>query len=346
LATPTTRASAFTDAGEPPAREREVTGSVLLQEPQPDLGDRRERRNRVPEPVQRHLADQRDGRAVQQVRDLRSHERRADDHPTRRIDDDRGAPGIAVALQRAAGHMGEVVRRHLHVEPTRPCLRLGEPDRAGLRVGEHDLGHGVVIRRRPQCRPVVGLALGAGRDDIPADAALVLAHVRQQRAAVDVADGVQPVEPLDAQRVVDGDVATGFQADGLNAQVVGRRVPTECAQHLVRDDGLAALEGHRHLVTPPDLHDLGAGADDHAGIAQAGGDELACPRFHAAEQPAASLEDRHLLGAQSLRGLRDLAGDDAAAEDREPPRNGVHARRLTRRPRLRLDQARDRRYGG
>jgi hypothetical protein len=47
--------------------------------------------------------------------------------------------------------------------------------------------------------------------------------VGQQRPAVDVAGGVQPVGPLDLERVVDGEVAARREPDRLETELVGRR---------------------------------------------------------------------------------------------------------------------------
>ena len=68
---------------------------------------------------------------------------------------------------------------------------------------------------------------------VGADPRLVLAHVGEQRAPVDVADRVQPVRAADPQLVVDLEVAAGLDPDGLEPELVGARPATDRDQQLV-----------------------------------------------------------------------------------------------------------------
>jgi len=68
-------------------------------------------------------------------------------------------------------------------------------------------------------------------------ARLVLAHVRQQRPAVDVADGIGPFVAGHAQPVVDVDRAPRLQADRLQAELGGvRPAPDRDEQPIAGDD--------------------------------------------------------------------------------------------------------------
>ena len=73
----------------------------------------------------------------------------------------------------------------------------------------------------------------AAEDAVGGDAALVLAHVGQQRAAVGVADDVEPVVAGDAQRVVDLDRPPGLDAERLDAEVGGQGAPADGDEQLV-----------------------------------------------------------------------------------------------------------------
>ena len=99
-------------------------------------------------------------------------------------------------------------------------LRLGEADGGDLRIGE---GHPRHARRSASS------AAERAEDHVAGDARLVLAHVREQRAAVAVADRVEPaaVDADGAQLVVDLDGLAGLQPDRLEPEVARRgRRPT------------------------------------------------------------------------------------------------------------------------
>ena len=89
------------------------------------------------------------------------------------------------------------------------CARAQrEPDRAHLRVGEDHARRARAVRAQPD---------GVAEDRVGGEPALVLAHVRQQRAAVGVADGVQPVVAGHPQVVADGERLAGLEAEHLEA---------------------------------------------------------------------------------------------------------------------------------
>src|SRR3954468_12497801 len=81
---------------------RQASPPVLLQETQPELAARREAGHGVPEALERDLADDGDGRRVDELADVDAGERRADDHAAVLVDDDpRRARGV-VPVERAA----------------------------------------------------------------------------------------------------------------------------------------------------------------------------------------------------------------------------------------------------
>ena len=129
------------------------------------------------------------------------------------------SPSVAAADVSSSGSGHDA-----HVETALARLRLGEAHRADLRVGERDARDHVVVG---------DVARGLAEDHVADEPALVLAHVREQGAAVAVADRVEPV-PRDAaarKLVVDLDELAGFEADGVEPEVAGRR---SCARPRTR----------------------------------------------------------------------------------------------------------------
>ena len=206
--------------------------------------------------------------------------------------------------------------------------------------------------------------LGPGRDHRAADAALVLAHVGEQRPSGDVADGVEPVavDARDGQVVVGRDEAVGLADRVLDAYHAQPDVPAaRCApggnHHLVHGDRPAA-EGDPHLA-PVDVPDAGVSragaldlldrdADVHADAAvfEVLLDQLTGERLELGEQCRPDLDDREFLDAQPAQPGRGLAGNHAATDDRDPARYLVQVGDVARRPRQRLAQAGHRRDGG
>ena len=82
------------------------------------------------------------------------------------------------------------------------------------------------------------------------DPRLVLAHVGEERLAVDVADRVEPVVAGDADVRVDVDRLAGLQADDLEPEVLRQRRAAERDQHLVGEHRAAVggRDGDRAVV--------------------------------------------------------------------------------------------------
>src|SRR6185437_11845020 len=114
----------------------------------------------------------------------------------------------------------------------------GETDGPGRRVAEEHLRHRTVVGGNGVRTPrggVDGPPGGAGGDRGGGDAGLVLALVGEQGVPVDVAESVQPalLEGGDPAGVVDLQPGPAKQADGVQADVVGERLPAGGEQHLV-----------------------------------------------------------------------------------------------------------------
>jgi hypothetical protein len=131
-----------------------------------------------------------------------------------------------LADQRGAGDGGDGYGHDLDVDARVMGLRLGATDRGDLRVGEHDLRDGAVVGPR---RPVLA------RQDVTDEPRLVLALMGEQRPAVDVTGGVQPVavDAGDTQLVVDLERSAGLEADGVEPDVVGVEGPAGGDEQLV-----------------------------------------------------------------------------------------------------------------
>ena len=107
----------------------------------------------------------------------------------------------------------------------------------------------------------------------------MLAHVGEQRAAVDVADRVEPRQARHAQLVVDLDLDACGQADGVESDVAAVR-PAACGhQQLVGADRIAAFELERDLAVPADGACTRAGPDVDADRLKRRGDLVAHERL-------------------------------------------------------------------
>ena len=167
------------------------------------------------------------------------------------VDDEVRLAGVAVGLERRRRRPQP--RSYSTTRTSKPCSRasrLGQPDRADLRVGEHDLRHHPRRRRRRGTCVSVAMRLlvdplRARHDHVGADAGLVLALVGQRHPAVDVADRVEPVERGGAQGVVDLDGLAGLEPDGVEPDVGGVRVPAEGGDDLVGGHRLLPPESER-----------------------------------------------------------------------------------------------------
>src|SRR5206468_3335307 len=111
------------------------------------------------------------------------------------------------------GPGGVVDRARVDARDARGFERV--PDGRDLRFREDDARYVRAVGERVELRI-------ATEDRVGGDPPVVLAHVRQQRAAVDVADRVQPVGAVHAERLVDLDVAAWLEPDRLEAEVARR----------------------------------------------------------------------------------------------------------------------------
>ena len=203
---------------------------------------------------------------------------------------------------------------------SRPGLARGllrVADGGDLRVGEHD-ARGLVA---------VGAVLGGRRvaeDVLDRQARLVLAHVGEQDAAVDVADRVQPVVAGDLHVLVDVDVAAGrLEPDRVEPELLGPRVAAERGDELLGVDRRAVVHvDAQRVAVLLDLGRLAAGADVDALLDERVGDLLAGELLLGGEQPPLALDQRH-LGAERAVGLRQLGAEHAAAEDHDRRRGSA-----------------------
>src|SRR3954447_20495670 len=110
--------------------------AVRLQQPQPDLADRRERRNRVPQPIQRHLTGNSDRRGVEQLLYVGPGERRTDKNAAVLVDDDPAGAFVVVAANVRTGHTTGRIVDDADVREALLGLGLGHPPRSAWRVGD------------------------------------------------------------------------------------------------------------------------------------------------------------------------------------------------------------------
>ena len=323
-----------------------------LEQPKPDLADCRERRYGVPQHRHWHLSDDGDRCRVHQFSHLGPDEGGAEENIGRPVDDKTGAPRVAVALQCRAGHPAQVVLDGLHVDPARARLGRGETDRRHLRVAERHLRHHVVVGQVAVPRPVEGTSLGPRPDHRPADAGLVLAHVREQRPPVEVADGVQPVVPGDGEVVVHRHEVRGSATSPSSPRSsdAGTRpaATTTSATTSVwpSDDQFDRAAVHAPLAgvgrrLPADPFQRRPEPHVDAQLAEPVGDQRARERLVLRQQRVAAHQHGD-LGAERAQPHRGLARHDAAADDGDLARHLVQVRRVAGGPGQRLAQARHR----
>src|SRR6266496_2158911 len=312
---------------------------VLLEQPQPHLTDGGERRHGMPEPVQRHLAGDRDRRRVQQLGHPRPGERRTHQHPAGLVHDQLAGAGDPVAQRVGARHVAGRRPYHPNSHPGRPGLGLGRPHRADLRVGE----------RHPRHDPVVGhVDRIPAQDHVGGQPTLVLAHVGQQRPAIAVPDRVQPPAGH-ADRpapVVDRHKPARRQPDRGQAKVRCGRLSADRDQDLVGDDLPAGVQRgqHRPVATvPAGRGQQRPGVHGHALGLERAADLGAGERLLPREQPVRALDHGHLPDPQPPARLRHLQPDRAAAEHQQPARQVLHGGDVPVVPRPQLAQPRHRR---
>jgi hypothetical protein len=110
-------------------------------------------------------------------------------------------------------------------------VAFGQADGGDLRRREDHLRHGVLLGGRAPRAPrqwcVGEFASGTGDDRRGRGSRLVLAHVRQQRMAGDVADGVQPVaiDSVNQSVMTCGQPGAGCESDTVEPDVRRVRCP-------------------------------------------------------------------------------------------------------------------------
>ena len=192
------------------------------------------------EPLERDLAGDGDRRRVQRLGDLGADEGGADDDPplVRRSPGAR-CPG-ALRPTKLAPALAEVSTSTASTGRSRSSAAARvSPTAATCGLGEH----------HPRRARLVGGRRGRTTEDVVgADPRLVLAHMGEQRASVDVADRVKPVRAAHAQLIVDLEVAAGVDPGGLEPELGGARPPADRDQKLVTAQLLVAFEPQRHLL--------------------------------------------------------------------------------------------------
>jgi hypothetical protein len=189
----------------------------------------------VEERVDRHLADDRDRRRVQPLADIDSAEGRPGEHAQLLVDDEARRPGSVAPVEAAAGRSRclEVDGAHVELRVLRRCERV--PDGGDLGLGEDDARRERAVASRVDARV-------AAEDHVGGDAALVLAHVGEERSTVHVADRVEPVVAGNAQLLVDLDVPARLEPDGLEPEVGRGRLAPDADEDLVALEHVAVVE--------------------------------------------------------------------------------------------------------
>ena len=192
-------------------------------------------------------------------------DRRADDDAAVLVDQEAGRPGRAAAVERAARVAGrlDVDRRAASAPPPPPtsCVWPTDATCGSVKITRGEPGR----RRRASQRRVLAEHV------VARDRRLVLRHVGERRAAVEVADHVEPVVAGDAAVRVDLDVAVGLEADRSPAR--GPRPAGARPTATSSSSAVTSLPSSSVTVTvPPVARDrarLLAGADVDALLAPA-----------------------------------------------------------------------------
>ena len=171
-------------------------------------------------------------------------------------------------------------------------------------------------------------------DGVAREAGLVLPHVRERRAPVDVSDGVEPaaLDAHGAKRVVDGDDAARLEPDGLEADVGGVRPTPDADEQLVRGQLAAVLERQRDDTVRPGRRGGACLEEDGDALGLEGGEHLlAGERLLAADESRPALDERHRASEAGER-LCELDAHGATAEDEQAVGNTRRLGRLAVRP--------------
>lgn len=146
------------------------------------------------------------------------------------------------------------------------------------------------------------LSFGPGRDGVAARSRLILAHVRQQNAVIDVARCIQPTRrnTFDATGVVDIQPIGRLQSDRFEPNVFGVWNAAGSDQDFIGFYARAAESNLHRSAGPPTFNARHIGGSMHCDskFGKLGGDFLAHKRLHALQKACATIEYGNFLRAQ------------------------------------------------
>ena len=294
-----------------------LSRAELLDQLEPDLAAGRERRDRVAQARERHLADDRDRRRVEEVGDLGAGDRRAD--RARRAPRRRGSGSCRARRGRRTSRRR---CRTSAMSTTRGSAR--RPPRV-LVVWPTAATCGSVKITRGASGPSApcSTALSLPSTWSAGDRGLVLGHVRERRAAVEVADHVEPVvagRRGSARRPRRSRRARARRSRARAPRPAACARPRRAARR--RSRVAAVAERHRDLVAvaPRPRSPSGrCGCRRPAPRAP----RVTCSQANSSsrgEQPPLALDQRDARAERAV-GLAHLDADDAAAHDDQPVRD-------------------------
>src|SRR5206468_8963622 len=115
-----------------------------------------------------------------------------------------------------------------------------------------DRRHPGVGERDPRrALPVGGCDGIPPQDVVGGDPTLVLAHMGEQRAAVDIADRVQPARAVDPKAVVYLEPSARIHPHGLQSDALGARLAADGNEKLLTGDAPPALQLDGDLSVAP-----------------------------------------------------------------------------------------------
>ena len=229
--------------------------AVGLEEAQPDLVDGRVGGYGVPEPVERHLADDRDGRGLEQLADVRPDEGDAEDDLALLVDDHPGRSLVAVGADARAGDLADLVVDDADVVAGRgrrpAAVRPTDATSGSVNVTCGTASWSAVATCVPHGASATGAPFARAAMTSPAARAWYLPWCVSSARCVDVARGVQPVEAAHEQGVVGLQPGAGLEPDRVQADVSGARRTAGRDQHLLGRDGRTVAESRRRPFRRP-----------------------------------------------------------------------------------------------
>lgn len=284
-----------------------------------------------------HGTDDRDGSRLQPLRDLDAGEGRTHEDRARLVHHQAGAAAGAVADEAAAGVLLHARVERAGGEPRPARARERVSDGGDLRLGED----------HPRREAPVAAQLDARAEDvIGRQARLILGHVCQQHAPVRVADHVEPLVTVRAQRLIDLHVVPVLQSQPLEPDRRGVG-PATGGHH-------QALAGQPASVLELELVSLGVAPGARGGCAQAhlhterpqrGADFLGGELLLGGDQSRQLLHERDARPQRGVR-RRELDADHPSPQDDQRTRDLLGGGRLAVGPRADLAQTRQRRHCG